>query len=164
MARYITTQSARIEAPPSAIYRTIADYRDQRFGHARIIPPRFFRNLQVVSGGVGAGTEITFEVHAFGTTTQFRSRVSEPEPGRVLVEQNLQPPGISTFTVDAEPGGDAATVTISTDLEEKPGLLGRLERVLTTKLLTGIYREELKRLAEVARERAEAERTGAVTT
>ncbi len=74
-----------MDAPADRVYAIIADYRN---GHPHILPKQF-RNLTVEQGGVGAGTIIRFEVRVFGQTQHFRAVVSEPEPGRVLVEENL---------------------------------------------------------------------------
>ena len=83
---YRVSVSARIPAPSGRIYGIIADYRN---GHPHILPPAF-SNLEVEQGGVGAGTIIRFNVRALGRTQLFRSVVTEPEPGRVLVETNVE--------------------------------------------------------------------------
>ena len=40
--------SAEIGAAAVNVYRMIADYRN---GHQRIVPPQYFRNLEVDAGG-----------------------------------------------------------------------------------------------------------------
>jgi hypothetical protein len=139
---YRVSGARRIPAPARRVYDIIADYRN---GHPHILPPAF-RNLRVERGGTGDGTVITFEVRALGRTTAFRAVVTEPEPGRVLVEENVGAnPSVSTFTV--EPAGDAACdVTITTDLPLREGLAGRIERAITTWFLQRNYAEELRRL------------------
>jgi polyketide cyclase/dehydrase/lipid transport protein len=144
---YTISRSAVIEAPPDRIYGIIRDYHH---GHPSILPKQF-SNMRVEEGGVGAGTKIHFDVTVFGQKQHFVAVVTEPEPGRVLVEKNLQPTGsVTTFVVDPENGGRSATVTISTELSSRRGLAGRLERYVTAKVLQSMYVDELKRLASRA--------------
>ena len=51
-----------LAAPPERVYRCIADYREH---HPRFLPPAF-SNFRVEQGGVGAGTEIRFQLKAGG--------------------------------------------------------------------------------------------------
>src|SRR5262245_51684810 len=140
---YRVSVSARIPAPPGRIYGIIADYKN---GHPHILPPAF-SNLEVEEGGVGAGTIVRFNVRALGRTQPFRSVVTEPEPGRVLVETNVEgPPSTSTFTVNSVEGGREADVTIDTVMKRRPGLAGAIEEWVTVRLLRRIYREELRLL------------------
>ena len=74
-----------IHAPAERVYRIIADYRQH---HPNILPPAF-SDLRVEEGGVGEGTVISFKMTAGGRTRQTRARVTEPEPGRVLVESGI---------------------------------------------------------------------------
>jgi hypothetical protein len=105
----------------------------------------------VEQGGIGAGTIIRFQMSVFGRKQTFRAAVTEPEPGRVLVETDLDSNGaVTTFTVN--PGGAPADshVTISTELPVRGGFLGKFEKTLTTLLLRPIYVRELENLARVA--------------
>ncbi len=49
--------------------------------------PGFF-GLPVESGGVGAATITRFKVKAGGRTREYRTKVAEPEPGRILTESD----------------------------------------------------------------------------
>ena len=133
---------ATIGASARDAYRMIADYRT---GHTRIIPPRFFRNLQVEKGGYGAGTLIRYDLLAFGTTYHARARVTEPEPGRVLVETDLEKGAVTTFTVEPL-GASQSRVTIATALPTRSGLVGWLERAMTGRFLRRVYAAELAQL------------------
>jgi uncharacterized protein YndB with AHSA1/START domain len=137
--------SARIEAPPARVYAAIADYKGQ---HPHIVPPQYFPRLDVVKGGVGAGTRTRVEMRVAGTTRVFEQVVTEPEPGRVLMESNTDGSGVTTFTVDAADSGRSAQVTIATDLVARPGFLGLLERLTISLVLPRIYRKELALLAD----------------
>jgi len=57
------TSSAVVAAPAPIVYGLIADYHQ---GHPSILPPKYFQNLQVEEGGVGAGTRISFQMQSFG--------------------------------------------------------------------------------------------------
>jgi hypothetical protein len=81
-----------------------------------------------------------------GKTYPFTFEVTEPVPGRVLVETNVGAGGVTTFTVVAE-GASNARVTIDSRFPGRRGLRGLLERMVTRRVFPGIYREELQRLA-----------------
>src|SRR5262245_4028936 len=104
--------SAVVQAPAERVYNLIADYRD---GHPRIVPPRYFKWMHVENGGVGAGTTISFAMRVWGVTSVLRARISEPEPGRVLVEAYPETGVVTTFSVEPE-GAAACRVTIATTL------------------------------------------------
>jgi len=145
--KYRVEASAHIDAPPARVYGIIADYR---VGHPSILP-KPFKNFVVEKGGTGAGTTIRFEVHAFGTVTRFRAIVTEPDPGRVLVETNIEPTeSPTTFTV--VPGANGGTdVTFLTEATtSRDGLGGVIERFLSKRFLQKLYTQELALLARRA--------------
>jgi len=152
MAPHATiTASARIAASPQRVYAIIADYRD---GHPRILPKEF-SGLTVEQGGVGAGTIIRFQMNVFGMTQKFRGMVTEPEPGRVLVETYLEGNGgVTTFTVDPDTNVGGSEVTISTELPVKAGLFGAIERAISVSYLRSIYVRELALLKSCAESQA----------
>jgi Polyketide cyclase / dehydrase and lipid transport len=145
--KHIVSASAVIPARRERVYSLISNYND---GHPRILPKQF-SGLVVEQGGVGAGTVIRFQISLFGRKQTFRAAITEPEPGRVLVETDLDTNGaVTTFSVN--PGGAPADshVTISTELPVRSGFLGKVERAITTMLLRPIYVKELQNLARVA--------------
>jgi hypothetical protein len=131
--------SADVGAPARDVYRMIADYRN---GHPRIIPPRYFRDLQVEEGGYGDGTVIRYDMLAFGKTHHARARVTEPEPGRVLVETDLDMGAVTTFVVEPL-GATKSRVTIATDVPARSGPLGWVERAVTRPFLNRAFVAEL---------------------
>lgn len=150
MKRWVIMLKGDVNAPARAVYDTIADYRD---GHPRIVPPKYFKNLVVEEGGRGAGTRIRFDMTVLGKTRKGRAVIEEPEPGRVLVERELNWDAVTRFEV--EPAGESTcTVSIGTEMPRKPGLFGAIERFAARRVLPKIYREELLRLEEVASTRA----------
>ena len=142
--------SARVEAPADIVYGIIADYRN---GHPQILPRQYFEWLEVEQGGRGEGTVIRFQMRVLGQTRVLRAVVTEPEPGRVLVETDTGGIGpVTTFTV--EPEGSGSRVTFSTELTSARGPLGALERFVLRRVLRRIYARELEQLGRVAVERS----------
>jgi hypothetical protein len=142
-----------IDAPAVVANAIIADYRD---GHPHILPRPPFVSLDVDEGGVGAGTIIRFRMRMLGTTQEMTATVSEPEPGRVLVESDAAGDVVTTFTVEPVDGGRKARVKIATDMRGRGWPLGWLQRPVVTRLLRHVYAREIALLGAVAAERAKA--------
>ncbi len=143
--QYAVTARARVNAPAERVYAIIADYR---VGHPAILP-RQFTSLAVEAGGTGAGTVIKCEMRVLGQKQMFRAAVTEPQPGRVLVETIIEgDPLVTTFTVAPADGGRASDVTISSVIDKKSGLRGIIEQFLSPRILEPMYREELRLLNE----------------
>lgn len=141
-----------IAAHPTQVYAVIADYR---LHHPRIVPPEYFPTLEVLEGGVGAGTRTRVEMRVLGTTRVFEQVITEPEPGRILLESDSDGLSTTRFTVDEGDTSQSTHVTITTELLARPGISGLLERLFTSVMLRRIYEMELARLAEyVAQQRA----------
>jgi hypothetical protein len=143
LATYTVAVSAVLSASPRACYDTIADYHG---GHPKIVPPKWFGPIVVDEGGLGAGTRIHFTMTVLGQTRTLRAEVTEPVPGRVLVESYPETGVVTTFTVVEAPGG-AARVTIETRTPRGRGLRAAAERAVTRKVLPGIFVAELRMLA-----------------
>ena len=143
------TAKKRLNAPPKQVYDTIANYRT---GHPRILPKEFSA-LTVEQGGVGDGTVIRYEITVYGRTTTIRAAITEPEPGRLLMERNIAGnDACSTFLV--EPGATAreSIVTIQTEISVRRGVAGTIEGFLIKRALARLYEEELGLLEKVAAE------------
>lgn len=139
-------------ARPEDVYATIADYRN---GHPYIIPKENFSDLQIEQGGYGAGTVMRFKVKVLGVERVMHHRVTEPEPGRMLIEQDIDSVQnvVTTFTVTPVENGQKSLVEISTTMTPGPGLQGVVERFVVPMVNTPIYRKELKLLEAVAQKR-----------
>jgi hypothetical protein len=146
MARNVAAAEAKVDAPAETVYRYIADMRDH---HPRFLPPAF-SDFQVESGGVGAGTVTRFKMTAGGRTREYRMKVAEPEPGRVLAESDMNSTAVTTFMVSPQDG--ASLVRISTAWDGARGIGGLFERMFAPRVLRAIYADELKRLDAYARE------------
>ena len=145
---YRVTASTEIDAPAELVYRTLADYRE---GHPSILPKPYFLSLEVERGGFGEGTIINFQTRVLGNTKSFRSEITEPQPGSVLVETNIEGlAGKTTFTVEPLDGGSRSIVTIATDGKtQRGGALGVVERLITKMVMRRIYKTELDQIALV---------------
>jgi uncharacterized protein YndB with AHSA1/START domain len=139
MAKVEATAERTIDAPADRVYGSLADMNQ----HPRFLPPAF-SDFQVEEGGVGAGTVTTFTVTAGGRTRNYRMRVTEPEPGRTLVESDANSSLVTTFNV--EPQGDKSLVRISTSWDGASGIGGFFERTFAPKAMHRIYLDELDRL------------------
>lgn len=147
MKQQISTASRVIHASPVQIYEIIADYRIM---HPMILPKSYFLALEVEQGGFGEGTIVNFRMRLLGQTRSFRAVISEPEPGQLLRETDLDSGTITQFRVSPLEGGHPTRVTISTELKG----LGELEVFFASMMLEKVYRQELDLLATLAEEHA----------
>lgn len=136
--------SRRISAPAEAVYALIADYHN---GHPRIVPPNYFRNLEVEQGGYGEGTVIRYEMKVFGSWRTYRAHITEPVPGTSLVETDLATGAVTTFTIVPVENGVETHVAITTEVMTQEGLAGVIERAATTGFLRRVYAQELRVIA-----------------
>jgi uncharacterized protein YndB with AHSA1/START domain len=139
MAKVEASAERTIDAPAGQVYGYLADMHQ----HPRFLPPAF-SDFKVEEGGVGAGTVTSFAVTAGGRTRSYRMRITEPEPGRTLVESDANSSLVSTFNV--EPQGDKSLVRISTSWDGAGGIGGFFERTFAPKALHRMYLDELERL------------------
>jgi hypothetical protein len=139
-------QSAEVNAPADVAYKIIADYRH----HDHIVPKPPFSPIVVEQGGVGAGTVIHFQVTLLGRTDTCHSLITEPEPGRVMVETETISKTVTTFTVDPGAINGRSLVTISCLFQGRSGILGAIERWVVTRLMTPVLTKEIRLLEEYA--------------
>jgi hypothetical protein len=149
MAQVTISASNDVHAPPPIVYGVLADYHE---GHPGILPRPPFGELVVESGGTGAGTVFRVTTRQGLGMITYRMDVTEPEPGRLLMESDRDSDLVSTFRVEPVAGGHSR-VTITTRYT-RGGIQGFLERVLLPTLAAPIYRKEIANLERVARERA----------
>jgi uncharacterized protein YndB with AHSA1/START domain len=146
MGKIVVCAERVVDAPADAVYRYIADMRDH---HPRFLPPAF-SDFRVESGGVGAGTITRFTVTAGGRTREYRMKVDEPEPGRVLTESDTGSSMVTTTTVSPRDGD--SLVQIRTTWDGAGGIGGFFERTFAPRVMRAIYADELERLNAYARE------------
>jgi hypothetical protein len=155
MKSQIPTATKDIQAPAAIIYNIIADYHRM---HWLILPKQYFLSLEVEEGGIGAGTIVNFAMRILRQTQSFRSLITEPEPGRLLVETDIKS-GIPTsfHVVPIEQQGQIR-VTISTELKGRNFMEGWMAKIMLQK----IYGLELELLAQVAAEQAQGKDPGSL--
>jgi uncharacterized protein YndB with AHSA1/START domain len=132
-----------IGAPPAAVYAVLADYTTQ---HPRIMPAPPFSDLEVESGGVGAGTIFHITVRMLGRRQRLHMRVAEPAPGQVLTETNLDTGVVTVFTVAPRDGRSRTLAGMSSEWETKRGLGGLVDRVVAPRLLGRMFAKQLRQL------------------
>src|SRR6187551_1065374 len=87
-----------LDAPADVVYHCIADYEHHHRPEGFL--PSAFSDLQIERGGIGAGTRFSYTMTLAGKSRRATTEVSEPEPGRVLVETG--PTVRTVFTVRPE--------------------------------------------------------------
>ena len=145
-----------LDAPADVVYHCLSNYQQHhRHGPEGFLPPAF-TELQVLASGVGAGTVIRFTTAVGGRSQTRTQQVSEPEPGRVLVESGNGEG--STFTV--EPRGSQTHLRIETVLQTR-GIEGFLMRLFGARILGPLYADEMRRLEQYAQQHAARESVAA---
>jgi hypothetical protein len=133
----------RMDVPAQVAYHCLADYREHHRPDG-FLPPAFSA-YDVHRGGVGAGTEVSWTVQLGGRTRRMSATITEPEPGRRLVE--TADGVVTTFTV--APSGRGCVVRFDSVFDE-PGLSGVLLRLSIGRMLGPLYADELERLDRYA--------------
>ena len=144
----VRVESTRlINAPVQTIYEILADFED---AHVAILPRQYFRAIKLLSGGQGAGTVYQLQMVVSGQTYDYEMHVSEPVPGRELLEVSSD--GAVRTVMRVEPAGanGDSQVTIISDFTSEPGFMGWLQRLFQPAIVRRIYREELDNLAQYA--------------
>ena len=144
MAEYKFSVSSLISASPKIVYGIIADYKN---GHPKILPKPPFVSLVVEEGGLGAGSVLKVQMKVAGKLQTFKTVVTEPEPGRILVETN-DTGYITTFTVEPREDAKNSYVTFTTEISGDSKLSKKIEFFFTKFYLPLVYKKELQMLAE----------------
>ena len=147
MAHIVAASAERtIDAPADQVYKYLADMHL----HSRFLPPPFY-DFQVEERGAGTGSVVRFKINFAGGIRELRMQVTEPEPGRALVQTDTNGSGlVTTFTVT--PQGEQARVNITSRFDGETGVAGVVERIIAPRRLHRVYAEELTRLDAYARE------------
>jgi len=140
-----TEVSADIDAPPAAVYAVFADYRG---AHPQIVPKPEFGDVIVEKGGQGAGTVYRTSTTVMGQTIEYHMEVSEPEPGRKLVETDKKLGIVTAFIIDPLEGGKKSRVTLATDWTPHGGVMGWIEKMTTPGFMRKLYARELQNVQE----------------
>lgn len=134
-----------VEAAPERVYAVFSDYEK---AHPAILPKPYFDDLVIEQGGQGAGTVLRLRMKALGVVNNYRLTVSEPEPGRRLVEADPDAGVRTTFLVDPRDGGRHSQVTITIDTRASAGLKGQVERLILPAFSRRVLKKELQLLVD----------------
>ncbi len=144
MSKIHIEQSDIIDAAPETVYAILSDYR---VGHPAILPKPYFTELTVEQGGHGAGTVVLTRMKVLGREFVYHQVVSEPEPGRVLLETDTYTGQKTWFTLDPLNGGQQTRCTISSEFPASAGIMGFMERLMQPSVVRRIYKQELQNIA-----------------
>lgn len=144
-SNFLVEESAMIPAPASEVYALLRNYQPE--GHPSILPKRYFTDLRIVKGGVGAGTIIDVDMKNGGRTTTMRLEVTEPQPGKLLAEEDKSM-GILTHFIFEDIGDGSSKLTFKTWFRRKPGFRGWVEKLIVPGVTRKVYREELGLVAK----------------
>jgi hypothetical protein len=97
---------------------------------------------------------VTFQFAPGGRRRDFRQTLTEPEPGRRMVETDANSSSVTTFLVDPIDAEKSSKVTISTQWNGVRGIGGFFERIFAPRVMRGIYMDQIRRLDEYARSHA----------
>lgn len=142
MKHYEVSVERRFQASPERVYNLIVDMEE----HRRILP-RQFESLNVLEGGKGTGTVFGLTMNVMGSRTTLVMTLSEPEPGRLVQEQD-QKAGITTIWELTPEPGDCCMLRLTSRFPSKPGISGWVERIATTSMIRSIYKRELENMEE----------------
>jgi hypothetical protein len=140
-----------IDASPEAVYAVFSDYE---VAHKAILPKPYFAEMVVLAGGQGAGTVVDVHMDVFGSKKTYHLTVTEPKPGRLLVETDYKTGERTHFIM--EPLSDGKTkVTIDSKFNSSPGFAGVMERLITVPVTRFIFKKELENVAAYLKEQEE---------
>lgn len=146
------TASAVIDASPEAIYAVFSDYE---VAHKAILPKPYFADMVVLAGGQGAGTVIDVYMDVFGNKKTYHLEVTEPEPGRLLVETDYKTGERTHFIMEPLANGRQTKVTIDSKFKANTGFTGFMERLITPPITRYIFKKELANVAAYVKEQKE---------
>jgi uncharacterized protein YndB with AHSA1/START domain len=129
-----------IPASASRVYAVIRDIR----GRPQWVPSDY-SNFAIQQGGEGEGTVYTYHLKTGTRERDYRMRVEEPEPGKVLEEIDQDSSLRTRWTVTSQ--GNKALVRIETAWQGAGGIGGFFERTFAPRVLSGMYQTMLERLA-----------------
>jgi hypothetical protein len=147
MKNYKFSVSSIIPSSPQTVYNIIADYN---IGHPKILPNPPFISLFVEKGGIGAGSVLKVQMKVMGKLQTLKAVVTEPDPGRVLVE-TYDTGYITTFIVDPRDDGKNSYVTFTTEIPDDSKISKKIELVFLKLILIPVYKKELQMLAKEAK-------------
>ena len=139
MGQVSASSTVLIDAEPEKVLSSVADYQGVR---PKILSANY-SDYQVLEGGQGAGTVVTWKLQA----TKKRSRVvkaSVDVAGHSVIEKDANSSLVSTWTV--APAGPGSSVTVKTAWQGAGGIGGFFEKTFAPLGLRKIQDEVLANL------------------
>jgi len=133
------------DAPAKAVFAALADYTITR---PNILAPEF-TDFQVLAGGVGAGTRISYRLHATEKRVrEVEATVTEPVTGKELLETDTKSSLRVLWTVTPD-SDNRSRLTVGVNWQGATGIGGFFERRFAPAGIRRIYATELDRLQTV---------------
>jgi hypothetical protein len=142
MGQVSASSTVLINAEPDAVLAAVADYQTTR---PKILSDHY-SGYQVLEGGQGAGTVVTWKLQAT------KSRVREVKStvdvaGRAVIEKDANSSMVTNWTI--APAGTGSTVTLKTAWQGAGGVGGFFEKTFAPLGLRKIQAEVLENLKRV---------------
>ena len=136
--------SAVVDASAEAVYDVFSDYE---VAHKAILPKPYFEDMVILAGGRGEGTVVDVYMKVLGVKKTYHLTVTEPKPGRLLVETDYNTGERTHFIMEPLANGRQTRVTLDSKFNTSPGFAGSIERMITGPITRYIYKKELANLA-----------------
>ncbi len=131
-----------VNARPEEVYAFLKDYTKR----PQILTDNYL-NYKVEEGGNGAGTVVTYRLHAANRERGYRIQVSDPGQGKVLQESDANSSLVTLWTMTPVADNQQTRVQITSDWEGGKGVGGFFEKTFAPLGLKRIYTEILGKLA-----------------
>ncbi len=131
-----------VNARPEEVYTFLKDYTKR----PQILTENYL-NYKVEEGGNGAGTVVTYRLHAANRERGYRIQVSDPGTGKTLQESDAGSSLVTIWTMTPEADGQKTRVQLTSDWEGGKGVGGFFEKTFAPLGLRRIYTEILGKLA-----------------
>ena len=142
MAHIHVQAEQTVNAQPEEVYAFLKDYTKR----PQILTENYL-NYKVEEGGNGAGTVVTYRLHAANRERGYRIQVSDPGTGKTLQESDAGSSLVTIWTMTPEADGQKTQVQIASDWEGGKGVGGFFEKTFAPLGLKRIYTEILGKLA-----------------
>lgn len=142
MGQVSASRTVLINAEPDAVLAAVADYQSTR---PKILTDRYI-GYQVLEGGQGAGTVVTWKLQA--TKSRVRDvKATVDVAGRSVIEKDANSSMVTNWTI--APAGTGSTVTLKTAWQGAGGIGGFFEKTFAPLGLRKIQAEVLENLKTV---------------
>jgi hypothetical protein len=142
MAHIHVQAEQTVNARPEEVYAFLKDYTKR----PQILTDNYL-NYTVEEGGIGAGTVVTYRLHAARRERGYRIQVSDPGTGQTLQESDTGSSLVTSWTITPIANNQQTRVQITSDWEGGKGVGGFFEKTFAPLGLKRIYTEILGKLA-----------------